>query len=227
MIAIPVRVGKPEAPESLRYVLRSICHHLPDEIPVVCGHAPDWYTGDHIPTVQDSAEKHGNMGINLLAAVDALESFAWWSDDVYALKPTPPTVYARPESVDHLLARVGNIPWRRTLLSQQKILTSWGHDTSTLLCSESHHPMLMDSARARDLLDGIARDFPTHPLGSFKGLYAAGLEVVPQKDPKVMYPLKGIEPDATYLSTTPIVYRQGQAARELRAMFPTPCRYER
>jgi hypothetical protein len=227
MIAIPVRDSKPDQPESLRYVLRSIAHHLPDEEVTLCGHKPDWYQGDHLPTVQDSPEKHGNMGINLLAAVENFPEFTWWSDDTYTLKPVPPTVYARPETVDHLLARVAEIPWKRTLRSQRTILRAWGFDPAVLLCSESHHPMLMNSARARDLLERVAKDFPTHPLGSFKGLYAAGLEVTIQDDPKILHVDKSIKPDATYLSTTAVTFRQGQCARELRAMFPTPCKFER
>jgi len=227
MICIPVRDGKPEEPESLRYVLRSIAQHLPDETPVLCGHRPDWYTGEHIPTVQDSPERHGNMGINLQAAASTFDTFVWWSDDVYLLKDSEPTVYARPETVDHVLARVPEIPWKRTFRSQVAILKAWGFDTSTLLCSESHHPMLMDSVRLRDMLDTITRDFPTHPLGQIKGLYAAGLDVTPSVDPKVVYPLKGINPDAVYLSTSPVTFRQGLAGRELRALFPHPCKYER
>lgn len=226
-LAIPVREGKPDEPETLRYVLRSIAHHLPDETPVVCGHRPAWYVGEHIPTVQDGTEKHANMGINLQAAVDAFDTFTWWSDDTYALKPVPPAVYARPETVDHMLDRVAEIPWKRTLRSQKVILTAWGFDCSTLLCSESHHPMLMDSARAKHLLEKISRDFPDHPLGSFKGLYGAGLDVIPDRDPKELGLLRGINPDATYLSTNTVTEAQGQVMRELRAMYPTPCRWER
>lgn len=226
MIVIPVREGKPDAPESLRYVLRSLHANAPDHTPVVVGHRPAWYVGEHIPTVQ-TGDKHGNIGVNLETAAREMEGFWLYSDDTYLLHPATPAVWARPESVEHLLERTPAIPWRKTFKTQRDLLARWGFDVDTLPCSDSHHPMLIDSAILTDLFARVRKGAPHHPLGSFKALYGAGRHTEVGDDPKILQVHRSIPEGATYLSTTVTTFTQGQAGRELRARFPNPSPYER
>lgn len=225
-IVIPVRNGGPGEPETLRYALRSIARNLPHETPVLFGYRPDWYLGEHRPTVQDK-DKHGNIGINLLAAAAEFPTFTFWSDDCYVMKPAVPAVHAREESVDHLFDRCPTMPWKVTFGAQRDMLRQWGYDTNTLPCSDSHHPMLINSERLVELVERVKATNPKHPLGAFKALYGAGCDVEVSEDPKVMNPRRSINPDATYVSTCGATFFHGQAGVEIRAAFPEPCQYER
>ena len=75
--------------EELRYSIRSVVHHFPDAKIWVVGEAPDWYTGNIIPVVQNK-DKYFNAQRNLLAITDSEEipeNFIYMNDDFYIIKP--------------------------------------------------------------------------------------------------------------------------------------------
>ena len=228
MIAIPVRDSGPSEPESLRYVLRSIATHLPGESVTLVGHRPSWYRGPHIPTHQiKGVDKHVNIGTNLVTAARTFDRFCFWSDDCVILRPSAHAVYARPEPIDSLHARLRRSdPWTKTLGAQRDLLHAWGFDTSTIPCGDSHHPILIRSELLQKVLERTSRDNPNHPVGSFRALYAAHVRPVISRDPKATHPAAKLSRNRTYVSLTPITWR-GQPGADIRALFPDPGPLER
>jgi len=84
-----VYIFKGTESEELRYSIRSVVKHLPHSNIWVVGDKPEWYSGNHIQTIQNDT-KYNNARNNLLAACDSSEisdSFILMNDDFFVMKP--------------------------------------------------------------------------------------------------------------------------------------------
>lgn len=78
---------RPGENEELRYSIRSVVAQFPDAEVWVVGHAPGWYTGNYINTVQDK-NVYSNAYLNLQTAAlseDIPEEIVIMNDDFYII----------------------------------------------------------------------------------------------------------------------------------------------
>lgn len=144
-VVVPVRPGKHDEPDSLRYALRTIWHHLDVGKIWIVGHHPSWLDSSvgHIPSAQRTQMyrnvnephlKFQNQEANLRAvmASEVSEDFLWWSDDFFVLRDTSTDIpYFHRGSLrdylDTLPAKHGWGEYAEGLGFCLKLLEAWGY----------------------------------------------------------------------------------------------------
>ena len=85
-IVIPYRYSEHE---ELRYVLRSIDQNCSFAYDItIIGYKPDWVTNvNHIKYDDNAHKRYENLFNKISIAMENFESFFWWHDDEFLLKP--------------------------------------------------------------------------------------------------------------------------------------------
>lgn len=232
-IVYPLREKRPRV-DPLRWSLRSLVNLRGVEIDrvIFVGGLPDWVRdGFHIATIQD-ADPFTNVGRALEAIVrsNVSEDFIWFQDDVFLMEPWEPKVHARLKSLDRYvevqtaaLAKYTseyNRQYVAGVTRQRDMLRAWGYDTSTLHNGCCHFPLPVNKTRLAEVLERMKAFDPGHPLGHFKAVYAADLDVVRTRDPKIMSG-KAKYPGWPVVSTSQASW-DGDVGEAVRRRFPEP-----
>jgi hypothetical protein len=244
-IVIPVRPGAHDEPESLRYALRSIWHHVSGwERIWIIGHYPSWLDRsqiDHIASHQRSQRfrnisepelRFDNQRANIeaLLASGADASVIWTADDIYATRAVSV------DEIEHyhrgyLRRYVGMLPeggpYREGLAFALKILERWGWANPHNYATHTPAPLNLDelervmrAAWAEGLPGGFMR--PIYPVAAHT-TRAHRLVV----DPKLKT-LDGHPDDVEgpWVSSDPTSYSVGALGGWLRARFWRPAPWE-
>lgn len=240
-VVIPVRDGRRPTPDYLTWTLRSIDKNLPHTNVVLVGALPKWVDPaavTHVPTLQ-GVHKFVNIGVNLQAALDhpdVTDQFTWFNDDMYILRPVDQVPLMHRETIGAFCERLNthrhraahstdHVAFVKGMQSQRWILRKWGF-TDDEPCTDMHTPIPIDKARCVDVLARAQQTAPEHQLGHFRALYGAGLPSQHLKDPKPSRKDFRVT-DETYLSTYVSTWKDGLVGQHIRALFPTPSKYEK
>jgi hypothetical protein len=142
--------------EELRYSIRSVSESFPDANIWVVGGRPDWYTGNHIQTLQND-DKYSNAIENLYAicnSKDISDSFVLMNDDFYIVKNIDSVLSYHggllSEKVDQYQRINPNSNYTRKLAATYKKIRSIGIEKP--LDYELHVPMVMEKENLRKSL---------------------------------------------------------------------------
>ncbi|MCG3180034.1 MAG: hypothetical protein BIFFINMI_02388 [Phycisphaerae bacterium] len=98
MNAIITHIKSEAEGQEIRYVLRSIERNT-SLTPIIIGDIPDYYTG---PAIQMKRLAYCNernyidAQAKLIKAAEILESYVWWMDDIFALRPVEDDFFKLP-----------------------------------------------------------------------------------------------------------------------------------
>lgn len=168
---IPLRNTSPNDYWELRHALRSLCQHAGITRCVLVGGKPSWYTGEHIPFPDYTADrKEENIRDKVLAA--GVDQFLYSNDDMFIRDPVT-QVYNK-----GLLSQT--IVSRGTMGSYTRLLKNTFARFGDVPNVDNHYPMYMK-------LNGVDRtEWPQYGYG-FKTTYAQlnGVESIYTPDEKV------------------------------------------
>jgi hypothetical protein len=225
-LVYPVRAGRHDQPEWLRYSLRTVHHHLPHGRVFIVGHCPTWVDRDqvtHIATVQ-AGDRFDNQRVNLEAVMtcDAVaDDFYWMNDDYFILRNTRSVPLFHRGRLSDYVAAAGDGDYLEGLRSCLKILRYWGFD-EPLNCAV-HVPMPVNKSR---LVEVMTRAWADGLGGGFmRAMYGAGLSARKMTDPKVKGRDELPDLDWRYLSTAPSAWA-GRAGELIRNRYWRPSPYE-
>lgn len=234
-VFIPLREARRE-PDTLRYTLRALHQHVPHGRIWTVGYRPTWLAPEvsHVATEQRDS-KFWNIGTNLMTFLrlpGPADRVLMMNDDMFCLSPVPDVpLMAREDPIDTYVdsLRVTGLDPHDAFVegmhAQRDILRAWGYDTSDMSNLDGHFPVVVDRWALLGLMNRVAREFPSHPLGHYKMLLAHVMDdsaAIRMRDPKY----KRV-PDEWPAWCS--VYRaswKGQVGEVLRSMFPEPCPYE-
>lgn len=221
-----VRIGADN--RQLRYSLRSIAHVPHDRVWLV-GYRPPWVKNVEHIAVRETEGKWRNLPTALVAAAsnpDLSDQFAYWNDDMYALRDMSeiPTYHHDP------LRQNGHNAYTHGMVATRKLLLGWG--IKQPLSYELHMPLVMDKAVAAD---SIARALAEPPFAGpkrvalmYRSVFAnvAGIGGDYARDVKVFRRAPSIDLTRDFASTNGASFANRPGA-QIRALFPSPSRYER
>lgn len=235
-IAIPTRKNRP-SPDHLKWVLRSIYHHMKHDRVFIVGEIPVWLAQSNvvcIPTDQ-TGTKHVNQGINLAAMMDSdiSEDFYYWDDDIFIMRDTESIpLYARGmyTAAEFLDSRypAGNDEskaYTQGLRDQLTLLQQWGFDLNTLYFTDLHAPIPLNKARLKDVLERRNVEAPHIEGGQFQALYGAGLPCIPVRDFKIRRATDLPDPSNHFVSLSPNAWK-GATGKYLKMRYWHPSPYE-
>lgn len=230
--AYPVKVDKTNQYPELRYSLRSIQNMKGAGRVYIAGGVPPWInervTAISVPQV-DGKYAHAGRCLEALLDSDISDPFVWMNDDMVFLSPTDDIpAYARQVTVEKFCSALGLMggnsktardhnEFVRAMRSQRKIIKSWGFDPEVEYAGDTHHPLLVDKARLKDIIARIKREFPNHPIAAWKMIYNAGRDPIPVKDSKLMKRLSPL-PTEGFVSFDDRSW-EGLAGKRLRLML--------
>lgn len=229
-IVIPVRAL--DFSPHLCLTLRSIEKNFPHRKVWIAGHKPPWLSErvGYIPVLQGGTGWRNHMLImSEVAHHDDVSSEFWYfNDDFYVLRKlaTPPVFYdGTLEDRAKKLRGVALGSYTQGAQTSFELLRDAGFENP--LNFDLHTPMPMDKLGLNDAIGLVMRsgkNFWPH----LRSIYAAmaGLEGEEGKDVKVGSVTESIPDKAIYLSSSNRAI-QGQLGRELKALFPTPSKYEK
>ena len=226
--------------EDLRYSLRSLAANVPHDRVWIVGHMPSWCGGvEHLPS-RSHGSKWANLPADLLAAsrTEAISAtFAYWNDDFFCVAPVDGVPLYHRGPLSEYVGKRGRVQGSAYLKGQRetlKLLRAWGYPEP--LSFETHMPIVFDKGILRDVLERLlsAPAFSNErrcacQAPAYRSLYGAvaGLEGERIEDMKRTGRNEGIPAGWDWVSTSDASWETGKMGKQLRAMFPEPCQYER
>lgn len=214
--------------EELRHSLRSIEANMTHGDVWFYGATPIGFVPDHaVRQTQRGLTKWDKVRSTLLAICkneNVPDRFWLFNDDFFILQRMTSTKPIYNGTLREHYERIeknhgGRSAYSKALRYCEEVLKAKGLPT---LDYALHVPMLIDKDKALETL----KAFPDCPM--FRSLYGnynniAGVEMA---DVKISDLKKQIEPEAALLSTSNKSFTIGEVGKQLRAMFPEPCKYE-
>jgi len=217
--------------EDLRYSLRSLAANIPHDQIWIVGYCPRWLTGVRHINSRSSGDKWWNLPTDLMAAArhpEISDSFAYWNDDFFALTPQDVVPLRHRGLLSAYVGRRGAACSSYVMGQRQTLalLRSWGYEEPRSY--ETHMPLVMDKPTVLEALGRALAEFRGRAL-AYRSVYGAvaGLEGSKIEDMKMACTGGHIPAGWQWISTSDRSFGSGRIGRELRAMFPQPCAYER
>lgn len=224
-------VGPAGGGDELRHSLRSLDANIEHGNVWIVGELPAWARNvGHIKTCQTGSRFANSTG-NVRAACehpDVADTFTFWNDDFFALEPTVVPVWHSGEVADVRRHNPNRMRRQATyvdgLAATAWLLRRWGYER--ILNYDLHVPMPVHAELMLEVLDAAA---PANIAALHKRtLYGnvAELAGAEHADVKIGSSGGGIKPGQLWVSSSDSSFARGTLGRQLRARFPTPCRYE-
>jgi len=211
--------------EELRYSLRSLAN-LPHERVWIAGDPPDWVTNVTVIRVRQGLVKHHNAMSNwrrVLDQRDLPDQFTVMDDDFFVVAPVDEVIATHRGPLLDQAARINKgSNYGQALRRTYDLLVAEG--ISCPLSFENHMPLVVDKDGYAKAVEAKLDDPRLHE----RSIYAnrAGVEAVQSEDCKV-YEFTDPLGYGPYASTTDNTFARGLAGKQIRALFPAPCSYER
>lgn len=214
--------------EELRYSLRSIEANMTHGDVWFYGGIPDGLVPDHAVRLNQKGFTKWEKVRNTLLAIcnnDDVPSRFWlFNDDFYIMQRMNSTKPIYNKTLEEHYKHVekkhgGRTAYSKALRYCEEVLKAKGLPT---LDYAVHIPMLIDKDKALETLNA----FPDCPM--FRSLYGNynKVEGVHHADVKISDFNRLMVPDAAFLSTSNKSFRIGEVGKQLRGIFPEPCKYE-
>lgn len=190
-IVIPYKNSNSNGLE-LRYTLRGIEKYFPDLGNVfIIGDCPDFIQNIiHIPATDSKERQYKALNIKtklLLACEDnrVSDSFAWFSDDHFLLKPYTPDYNYRDEIHEAIVTFTSHQSYRATLVNTFRLLGD-AYDYG-------HGPMVFEKERFKRSVAGINWSIPFGYVIKTLYCHLNGITGIRYPDLKIKEPLSGIQ----------------------------------
>lgn len=224
-------LGPNETYDEFRYSLRSLAN-VPHDNVWVFGSCPHWARNvNHVRVPQDQG-RFRNSTANMVAACatsEVSETFSFWHDDMFALKPTTVPVYHKGRIRDvppsRPVGRIGRATYPDGMAATAWLLTAWG--VPQPFNYDLHIPMPVHKETMGAVLAAAksAEIRCLHKRSLYGNMAKIGGTI--HKDVKVTrMGAPGPAEGAVWVSTSDDSFARGRTGAAIRELFPNPCRYE-
>jgi hypothetical protein len=217
----------------LRHSIRSVVEYFgPLSQLVIAGYTPSWLHPDISIPVLQLGSKYRRAEANLIAAATnpkVSDPFLYMNDDMYFLSHMDHVPYYSLGPMDDVIAYYRSRPggkgtYLRGMTETRELLQH--HVDRDLLSYEAHTPIELSKDRLLDVLSFRPEPLDDYHWRTVYGAFYVDKPHVLEHDVKVyMHTPEGWD-KWPLLSTSDSTFLHHPVGKHLRAMFPTPSRYE-